>query len=306
MHAPECLQVQKVYRDSWSCAGSWGMLTIPPIIDSPMSLYRLQFLCRQWIYTNTQGVTQKDLFSVDEKIPEFIKSQFGAPIGSEELDGSICTRIAKLTSVGEQQTAINFYGRLNLASFHAEQRRLRMGFGYLMALSIALFCMNSIFALKVIPTLRSQFPEVDAQHFIAPFTFFSFAPAFSLVLLIVVGVLSLRVFEYASLGRQLNKSWLDHCLPKKLFELHNFVNQLLLSAVLPETERHEVSNWLWRNTPDPILEHQLLISHQFNNLIDESLRWQKYAKIMMSCVVTAFVVFIYINCYLSVFTQVAQ
>lgn len=282
------------------------MLTRLPIIDYPMSLYRLQFLCRQCIYINAQGDTQKDLFSVDEQIPEIIESQFGATLGAEKLDGLIYTRIAKLPSVGEQQAAINFYGRLNLPAFRTEQRRLRMGFGYLLALCLALFCMNSIFTLKVIPSLRSQFPEVDAQHLIAPFTFFCFAPALSLGLLILVGVLSLRVFEYASLGRLVHKSWLDNCLPSKLFELHNFVNQLLLSAVLPAAERHEVSNWLWRNTGDPILEHQLLISHQFNNLIDESLRWQKCAKVLISCVVIAFIVFIYMNCYLSIFTKVAQ
>ncbi|HMU65648.1 MAG TPA: hypothetical protein PKE57_00805 [Cellvibrionaceae bacterium] len=282
------------------------MLTRLPIIDYLMSLYLLQFLCRQCIHINTQGGPQRDLLSVDEQMPEFIKSQFGAPIGSEELDGLIYTRIAKLPSVGEQQAAINFYGCLNLPTFHTEQRRLRMGFGYLLALSLALFCMNSIFTLKVVPSLRSLFPEVDAQHLIAPFTYFSFAPALSLGLLIVVGVLSLRVLEYASLGRQVHKSWLDHCLPSRLFELHNFVNQLLLSAVLPEAERHEVSNWLWRNTRDPILEHQLLISHQFNKLIDEILRWQKCAKVMISCVVIAFIVFIYMNCYLSIFTKVAQ
>lgn len=154
--------------------------------------------------------------------------------------------------------------------------------------------------------MRSQFSEVDAQHLVAPFTWFSVAPILSAMLLIIVCLLSLRIFEYVSIERQVRKTWLDIFLPAKLIELNNFINQLLLSAAMLETERHEVSNWLWRNTYDPILEHQMLISFHSNNLIDEALRWQKYAKIFVGSVVIFFVVVVYLNCYLSIFSAVAK
>lgn len=266
-----------------------------------MSLTRLQFLCRQLVHRHNNGEPQTNLDEVTTQIPVAVQECFGPPISQAGLDRFIFARIAANPNPSTQLALANFYAQLRLPDLRAQQRKLVLGLVYLIILWIVAALMNGIFAAKVIPAMDQFHAQIASMRMMGPVLVLKLSPLLFTVGFIVIGILCLRVNQYCSFAAQLSRSWLDYLLPKKITQLHQFICQLLLSPLLPPSERPELCNWLWQHTADPIYEHQELIALNSHRLVEQITKWQKLLHIVTGVVVIASIVSIYVNCYLPLF-----